>query len=99
MLISPQQVTDTIYQTIQELLKQHGLEETEPMRQTVLLDDSAFLGYRFTGKSVLVEWLAQENLILAESHDGKTIFQHKIQQQNLNKDHHAENMDSNLTAA
>ena len=99
MLISPQQVTDTVYQTVQELLKRHGIEETEPMRQSVLLADSAFLGYRFTGKNVLVEWLAQNNVVLARNQNGETIFEHKMTTQNSSTEINSQNDDATLFAA
>ena len=77
MLISAK-ATDTVYQTILRLLEQHGIDEKEPLQQHVLLSDSTFLGYRFLGNSVEIDWLAQWDLIVGKNRSGQVLFQQKV---------------------
>ena len=84
MLISAK-ATDTIYLTITQLLRQQGIEEKEHLRQQVLLCDSAFIGYRFIGNSVQIEWLAQSNEIVVRNHSGNVLFRQIINVQKISE--------------
>ncbi|MDR1493375.1 MAG: hypothetical protein LBT05_11735 [Planctomycetaceae bacterium] len=77
MIISSQAI-DTIYQKVLELLSQHGVVENEPFHQSVLSRNLHFAGYRFIGKDIQVEWLAQQFLIIVRNNEGKIIFEHKL---------------------
>ena len=77
MLISAK-ATDTIYLAITQLIQQQGIEEKAPLRQQVLLCDSAFAGYRFIGDSVQIEWLAQSNEIIVRNRFGSVLCQQNI---------------------
>ena len=68
MLISSK-ATDTIYQAVLHLLEQQGIVENEPLQQHVLLRDGMFLGYRFQGGIVQVDWLAQHNILVLKNQD------------------------------
>jgi len=68
MLISSK-ATDTIYQAVLHLLEQQGIVENEPLQQHVLLRDGMFLGYRFQGMTVQVEWLAQHDILVLKNQD------------------------------
>jgi len=70
--------TDTIYQTVLELLHQHGLEENEPLVQSVLLGDGVFLGYRFQGISVQIDWLAQNNTLVVKDFQGNISLHNQV---------------------
>jgi hypothetical protein len=67
-----------IDQKIQEVLLQQGIKENEPFRQNILLKDSRFAGYRFIGKNVQVEWLAQQFLMIVRNNEGKIIFESQL---------------------
>jgi hypothetical protein len=99
MLIASRQVTDTLYQTVQELLKQQGIEEAAPLRQSVLLGNCVFLGYRFTGEHVQIDWLAQKKLILIKKHTGEILFQCQIDVQNSNLEEISQSEDQHSVAA
>ena len=77
MLISAK-ATDTIYLAITQLMQQQGIVENEPLRQQVLLCDSMFAGYRFTGDSVQIEWLAQSDEIIVRNQSGIILLQQNI---------------------
>ena len=69
MLISPR-ATDTIYQAVLQLLKQQGVEETEPLQQNVLLQEGMFLGYRFQAEGLHIDWLAQQDILVVKNNEG-----------------------------
>ena len=77
MLISPK-ATDTIYQAVLHLLKQHGVEENEPLQQYVLLSDDIFLGYRFQVENLQVDWLAQHDILEVKTQGGKILLQKQL---------------------
>ena len=81
MLISSK-ATDTIYQAILHLLEQQGIVEKEPLKQHVLLGDGMFLGYRFQGVAVQVDWLAQNNILILKNQD-RILMQKQLLQQNF----------------
>lgn len=91
MLISTK-ATDTIYQEIVQILKQHEIDEKESLQQHVLLNDSTFIGYRFSGDFVQVEWLAQSDEIVVKNRSGNILFRHIVSvQKNSRNDSDAEN--------
>ena len=79
MLISSK-ATDTIYQAVLHLLEQQGIVENEPLQQHVLLRDGMFLGYRFQGMTVQVEWLAQRDILVLKNQD-KILLQKQLSSQ------------------
>lgn len=85
MLISTK-ATDTIYQAVLHLLKRQGIEENEPLSQRVLLRDAMFLGYRFQGASLHVDWLAQTNTLVVVDPDNKILCQEQLMSQITNND-------------
>ena len=68
MLISSE-ATDTIYQAVLHLLQQQEIVEKEPLQQHVLLRDGMFLGYRFQGATMQVDWLAQHDILVLKNQD------------------------------
>ena len=80
MLISPK-ATDTIYQAVLHLLERQGFEEKEPLRQHVLLSNAMFLGYRFQGVHLQVDWLAQNDILVVKNPEGKILLQEKLSPQ------------------
>ena len=80
MLISPK-ATDTIYQAVLHLLRQQGIEENEPLQQHVLLTDAMFLGYRFQGTTLHVDWLAQLDVIVLKNKEGEILAKKQLSTQ------------------
>ena len=76
MLISSK-ATDTIYQAVLDLLEQQGIVENEPLQQHVLLRDGIFLGYRFQGVTVQVDWLAQHDILVLKN-QGRVLLQKQL---------------------
>ena len=80
MLISSK-ATDTIYQAVLHLLEQQGIVENEPLQQHVLLRDGMFLGYRFQGVTMQVDWLAQNDVLVLKNQD-RILLQKQLTLQN-----------------
>jgi len=79
MLISSK-ATDTIYQAVLHLLEQQGIVENEPLLQHVLLRDGMFVGYRFQGANVQVDWLAQHDILVLKK-QGRILLQKQLSSQ------------------
>lgn len=77
MLISAK-ATDTIYQEVLYLLRQHGVEEIESMQQHVLLGDGIFLGYRFLTATMQLDWLAQNEILVLKNSEGRILSQKQL---------------------
>ena len=82
MLISPK-ATDTIYQAILHLLEQQGVEEKEPLQQSVLLRDGLFLGYRFQTATLQFDWLAQNDVLVQKNSNGGIMLQKQLSSRNV----------------
>lgn len=80
MLISPK-ATDTIYQAVLHFLKEQGVTITKPLQQHVLLRDNMFLGYRFQGANLQIDWLAQHNVLVVTDYDGRILTQKQLSSQ------------------
>jgi hypothetical protein len=80
MLISSK-ATDTIYQAVLHLLQQQGIVEKEPLQQRVLLDNAMFLGYRFQGSTLQVDWLAQHDVLVVKNQEGRILTQKQLSPQ------------------
>ena len=83
MLISSK-ATDTIYQAVLHLLEQQGIAENEPLQQHVLLRDGMFIGYRFQGVTVQVDWLAQHDILVLKNQD-RILLQKQLSSQKLSE--------------
>ena len=98
MLISPK-ATDTIYQAVLQLLKEQGVGDTEPLQQHVLLRDAMFLGYRFQGANMQIDWLAQNDILVVTDQEGRILMQKPLMSQKSDKNDLSSDCDQNPLAA
>ena len=98
MLISPR-ATDTIYQAVLQLLRQQGVEETEPLQQNVLLGDGIFLGYRFQAEGLYIDWLAQDDILLVKNNEGRLLIRKQLSSRQVSDILSASDSDQNPIAA
>ena len=98
MLISSK-ATDTIYQAVLQILQQQGFEENKPLIQCVLLGEGHFLGYRFQGISVQIDWLAQNNSLIIKDNQGHILSQKQLLIQKATQDDLPDENDLTLSAA
>jgi|GEM_PF-6995514 len=54
--------TDPIFQEVLRLFRKHGDPMTEPLKQSILMENDLFIGCRFWGTKFSIDWLAEKQL-------------------------------------